>query len=320
MSVKVTIAVVSYNTRELLRRCLESMRAEAEAGRAEVWVVDNASNDGSAGMVRADFPWARLIASDQNLGFGSAINEVAARANAPWIAPANADVELTPGAVDALLAAASDSSIGVLAPRLVMPDGGTQHSVHAFPTIRLALLFAIGAYRLPGVGERLCVEGYWDPDRPRRVDWAHGAFLLVRREAFERIGGFDPAQWMYAEDIDLQWRAARAGFATAYVPQARVRHAVSAATTSAFGSTRTARHLAATYEWLDRRRGRPVERAVALLNLLGAMVRWIPAWALSAAGVSRFAPMARRFGGYARAHARGLRSREALRRAVARPG
>ncbi|MDQ3758700.1 MAG: glycosyltransferase, partial [Actinomycetota bacterium] len=177
---------------DLLRRCLNSMKAEAASGRVEVWVIDNASSDGSAGMVEREFAWVKLITGAENIGFGAAVNEVARRAQAPWIAPSNADVELTVGALDAMLAAAADLDVGVVAPRLVLEDGETQHSVHAFPTVRLALLFAIGAYRLPGVGDRLCVEGYWRADRRREVDWAHGAFLLVRREAFDSVGASTP--------------------------------------------------------------------------------------------------------------------------------
>jgi len=77
--VSVAVAVVSWNTRDLLRACLESLHADADAGRAEVWVVDNASADGSAALVRSAFPWVRLLALDENLGFGRAVNRVAAR-------------------------------------------------------------------------------------------------------------------------------------------------------------------------------------------------------------------------------------------------
>ncbi len=93
----------------------------------------------------------------------------------------------------------------------------------------------------------MCLEGAWDPQRPRRVPWAVGAFLLVRRPAWDAIGGFDPAQWLYAEDLDLGWRLARAGWATRYEPRARVRHHESAATGQAWGSDeRTARWLRAS--------------------------------------------------------------------------
>src|SRR4051812_13252726 len=106
------------------------MASEVEAERAEAWVVDNASDDGSAQLVRERFEWVRLEASERILGFGPAVNLVAQRTDAPWIAPANADVELEPGALQRLLAAAqADPEAGAVAPRLILPDGSTQHSV-----------------------------------------------------------------------------------------------------------------------------------------------------------------------------------------------
>ena len=273
MSAEVAIAVVSWNTRELLARCLESVRPEVERGRATVHVVDNASGDGSAEMVRERFDWAELIACEENLGFGRAVNLAAERSESAWIAPANADVALTPGALDRLLAAA-DPSTAALAPRLVLPSGETQHSVYAFPSLGFLFLFNFAAYRIvPGLGDRLCLEGYWDPARPRTVDWAIGAFLLVRRDAWERVGGFDPEQWMYAEDLDLGWRLARAGYRTRYVPEAVVEHESAAATRQAWGADAAPRWLESTYEWMRRRAGRPYARAAALLNLLGAAFR-----------------------------------------------
>src|SRR5438132_5265451 len=105
MASPVAIAVVSWNTRELLRRCLQSIEPEVRTGTAEAWIVDNGSSDGSAAMVRAEFEWARLIEPDANLGFGAAVNLVAGRTATPWLAVANADTELTAGAVERLLQA-----------------------------------------------------------------------------------------------------------------------------------------------------------------------------------------------------------------------
>jgi hypothetical protein len=181
--VSVAVAVVSWNTRDLLRACLESLHADADAGRAEVWVVDNASADGSAALVRSAFPWVRLLALDENLGFGRAVNRVAARTATAWVAPANADVAVEPGALRALVAAGQrDPGAGAVAPRLVLPDGSTQHSVYRFPTVPFTAAFNAGLYRVSTrAREAMLLEGMWDPDRPRVVDWAVGALLLVRR-------------------------------------------------------------------------------------------------------------------------------------------
>jgi N-acetylglucosaminyl-diphospho-decaprenol L-rhamnosyltransferase len=273
--VAVAVAVVSWNTCELLRHCLQSCEADVRAGIAEVWVVDNDSDDGSAAMVEREFPWVRLVASPENVGFGPAVNLVAAQTRTPWIAVANADVRLTPGSLQQMLGAGQDHpAAGIVAPRLMLDDGVTQHSVYRFPTLWSATAFSLG---LGGVsarlGDWLLLEGRWDPDRPRSVDWAVGAFALVRREAWDAAGGFDPRQWMYAEDLDLGWRASRAGWTTWYEAPAVVHHHRAASTFQRWGHTIDVRMERSTYAWLLRRRGIVVARLYALINVAGAAAR-----------------------------------------------
>jgi GT2 family glycosyltransferase len=263
--VTVAVVVVSWNTRELLAACLESLQ-----GQAEVIVVDNASTDGSPDVVPE---WATLIALDENVGYGPAVNRGAAQTEATFVAAANSDLVFAPDAIDQLLAAAErHPHAGAFAPRLVLPDGSTQHSFHPFPTLPRLAAFNLGMTSL-GLGDRLAIEGRTNLERERTVDWAHGAFLLVRREAWDAVGGFDDDQWMYAEDLDLGWRLAQAGWPTVYVPSAHVTHAVAAATSQAFGDERVARAQARTYAWMLRRRGVVRTRAAALINLAGAAAR-----------------------------------------------
>jgi GT2 family glycosyltransferase len=304
---EVAVVVVSWNTRELLARCLESLAPEVESGTAAVWVVDNASSDGSAELVLERFPWAELRALDTNLGFGPAVNLVGREApRTAWLAPANADIALEPGALARLLQAGdADRQAGALAPRLVLPDGTTQHSLHPFPTIPFALAFNAGLQRLlPSWGDRMCLEGWWDSERSRRVPWALGACLLVRRDAWDAIGGFDEHQWMYAEDLDIGWRLAEAGWPTRYVADARVLHESSAATLQAFGAERerTLRWQRNTYAWMLRRRGRTRTRAVAAVNVAGAAVR------CAVSALRGRADARATYAFWARAHASGLRS------------
>ena len=311
----VSVAVVSWNTRELLRRCLESFAPEVESGRCEVWVVDNASTDGSPEMVRGEFPWVKLEASQENLGFGPAVNLVARRTSSPWIGIANADIALRPGAIDALLEAATlDPEAGAIAPRLVLPDGSTQHSVFTFPTIASTLVVATGVGRaVPSVGERNLLIGMFDADRARRVPWAIAAFLLVRREAWDAIGGFDDHQWMYAEDLDIGWRLHRAGWQTRYEPRAEVEHESSASTEQAWGDAgKTERWQRSTYAWMLRRLGAPRTRAVAAIQIAGQMARllWLePAARIAPARWQRRRDAAR---WWIRLHRSGLESRAAL--------
>jgi len=312
---QIAVAIVSWNNRDLLARALESLEADAAEGLADVWVVDNASTDDSAEMVRAGFPWVSVIASEENLGYGGAVNLVAKRTTTAWVAPANQDIEVRPGALRALLAAAEEHpSAGALAPRLVTPDGGTQHSVHPFPTVWLTALYALGVPTASArLGDRLCIEGHWNPDREREVDWALGAFLIVRRAAWDAIDGFDDAQWMYAEDLDLGWRLRRAGWRTRFEPRAEVLHVGGTATRKAFaGEDLTRRFMAASYAWMARRRSLAIARAVATINFAAVSVRWAGYAALARVAPRRFSEARDGYRRWMGVHSVGLRARREL--------
>lgn len=307
----VAVAIVSFNERALLAACLRSLEADARTGRAEVWVVDNASWDGSADLVRADFPWASLIACERNHGYGAAVNLVAARTDCAFVAPANQDVELEEGSLARLIAAAdAHPRAGVVAPRLVGAHGATQHSVHPFPTVWLTVAYNLGLHRLSArLADRLCIEGWWRPERSRAVDWALGAFLLVRREAFDAAGGFDDDMWMYAEDLDLAWRLRRAGWGTWYESSAVVRHQGAVSARKAFGGEVESRFMAASYAWMVRRRGRGVASTVAAVNALGSGLGALALSLAAALRPGRFGPSRDHYARWARIHAAGLRAR-----------
>ncbi len=310
----VTIAIVSWNTRELLRRALDSLAPEVDAGRADVWVVDNDSADGSAELVRKEFTWAHLIASTDNLGFGRAVNLVASQTESDWIAPANADIALRPGALARLLeSGAADPGAGAVAPRLILPGERTQHSVFAFPTIPFAVAFATGVYRhVRALGDRRAFVGHWDSERARRVPWAVGAFLLVRRQAWDEVGGFDERQWMYAEDLDLGWRLHRAGWATRFEPRAHVDHDHQAATTQLFGKRPEARWQQSTYGFLARRRGVAYAWTIALINAFGAYMRCLQVALRPLRGQRPDPELRRAHAQWALVHLRALRGRYEL--------
>jgi GT2 family glycosyltransferase len=311
---EVSAVIVSWNTRELLRACLESFRDDVDSGRAEVCVVDNASADGSADMVADEFGWVDLLACEDNAGFGTAVNRGAARGRGRWVGVGNADIALTPGALETMLAAgAADPGAGAIAPRLVLPDGSTQHSVFAFPTIPFTLGANLGVARVSKAwGDRHGIIGAWDSDRARRVPWAIAAFLLVRRDAWEQVGGFDEHQWMYAEDLDLGWQLHRAGFATRYVPDARVHHQSAASTTQAWGDGKTERWQRSTYAWMLRRLGAPRTRAAAAINVAGCLARWAVLAPAAKVAPGRFASARDSMRWWASVHRQGLARASAL--------
>jgi GT2 family glycosyltransferase len=274
---EVVVAVVSWNTRDLLDACLRSFAPLGDAGTVDVWVVDNESTDGSPEMVRERHPWVRLVESGENLGYGRAVNLVAERTTSKWLLISNADVVVRPGALERLLAAGeADASAGLIAPRLILPDGSTQHSVWGFPTVATAIVQNLGPRLAPRrLAERMAIRGGWNADRGGRVPWAIGAFLVARRRAWEEVGGFDPDQWMSAEDLDLGWKMREAGWATRYVPEAVVEHAESAATGAVWGEDLPIHWQRCAYSWMVRRRGRAPTVAVALINFAGAAGRYV---------------------------------------------
>jgi GT2 family glycosyltransferase len=146
--------------------------------------------------------------------------------------------------------------------------------VFAFPRLSTALLASLGAHRVsPGLARRL-FRGKWDPDREGDVEWGMAAFLVLRRSAFDSVGGFDERQWMYGEDLDLCWRLHRNGWRVVYVPGVTVMHAGGASTSQAFGAaTGNLPVLKAHYGWLARRRGPWTARAFWAVSASGAAFR-----------------------------------------------
>jgi len=222
---RLDIVVVSYHCRSLLRDCLNSLSAFPPAGGARIWVVDNASADGTVEMVREKFPEVELIASDENLGFSKANNLAIARGSAPFVLALNPDTLMTEGALDQMLELMEQRpEIGISGCRLELPDGTFDHAARrSFPTPLSALAHFTGVGRLKKTPARLAQ--YRAPEvESGPVDAVNGAFMLMRREALEEVGLFDEGYWMYMEDLDLCYRFAQAGWITWYEPAVKVIH------------------------------------------------------------------------------------------------
>ena len=231
----VSIIVISFNTRDLLRQCLASLRDECvclpPGSAAEILVVDNASRDGSAEMVAAEFSGAevpvRLIRSDVNLGFGAANNRAIRAARGRHIVLLNSDAFLHPGALACALAHLdADLTAGIGGAKLVGDDGAWQPAARSFPSIlRDAFVLTGLASRFPRSRILAAAERTWaDPNQPAEVDWVTGAFMILRREALAGIGLFDPAFFLYCEEVDLCRRVKAAGFRVLYWPDIVVTH------------------------------------------------------------------------------------------------
>ncbi len=233
-----SVIIVTWNVRDLLRECLRSVVGSQEPGARsqestdgrlppapcsltpEIIVVDNASRDGSADMVRTEFPGVRLIANAENLGFARANNQGIRASQGRYVVLLNSDTLVPPGALAALVAFMdAHPDAGAVGPRLLRPDGTAQpYAFGGDPTPRY--LLARGVNRL--IFRRPLHD--WATDAVQQVDWVSGACLMVRREAMDQAGLLDENIFMYFEDNDWCLRIRGAGWKVYYNPQAAITH------------------------------------------------------------------------------------------------
>ena len=226
----VAVIVVNWNAREDLRVCLASLYAEPRPRvSCEIWVVDNASADGSAAMVAAEFPQVHLCANSENLGFSKANNQAIAQSNSRYVFLLNSDAAIQSGALETLAAYAdSHAQAGILGPKVLNPDGTLQYSCRRFPSL------GAGFFRNTYLGRLFPNNKFardylmtdFDHNSDKAVDWVSGCAMLIRRETITKIGALDERFYMYCEDVDLCQRVWDAGQEVVYVPEAIVTHAI----------------------------------------------------------------------------------------------
>jgi len=223
-----SIIIVSYNGREHLRKCLQSLAAHGPGVEHEVIVVDNASQDGSAEMVAAEFPQARLLPLPKNTGFAAGANRGIKDACGEAVVLLNPDSELKEDIFGPMLAYLRDNpDIGILAPKLLDEDGSLQLSCRRFPTFSVALFNRYSLFTRLFPRNRFSARYLltdWDHSAVAAVDWVSGACLMARRSLFEEIGPLDEGYFMYIEDVDLCQRVHRAGYKVVYFPEAAITH------------------------------------------------------------------------------------------------
>ncbi len=224
---KLSIVIVNWNVEEDLTNCIRSITENAPAGEHEVIVVDNASTDASAQMVKEQFPQVILVVNEENLGFAKANNIGIARSRGEFILLLNPDTVVHPGSLDALLKFMNDNEdVGVCGPKLVNTDGTTQPSARAFPTLRgiihcFTIMRAIPIFRRQ-YNKWLMRD--FAHDRQMDVDQVMGAALMTRRSILEQLGGMDEAFFMYYEEVDLCYRIKQAGWRIVFTPEPVITH------------------------------------------------------------------------------------------------
>lgn len=276
----VDVGVVTWNTAELTSRALRHLLESDQGCDLRVLVQDNDSSDGTAETLRREVPEAEVEVSSANWGFARAVNRLLERSTAPWFLALNSDAWPEEGAVGRLVAAAREfPGAAAVAPLLLRPDGTQEHSTHPFPSLRVAALDAVDGRRwMPTpVLEELLLEGAWNQDRPREVDWAVGAALLIRRSALEEIGGFDERFFMYVEDLEWCWRAHQRGWSIRFEPAAVVRHVGNASGRVRFGERRLAAEAANLETFLRGARGPAFFHAYRAVKTVGLARRFLAA-------------------------------------------
>lgn len=223
-AIDVSVVTVSYNVRDYLAACLASLAEGAAGLRIEVFVVDNASADGSADLVAERFPGVRVLKNRDNVGFARAINRGLREARGRWLLLLDPDTVVPPGALAALVKAAERwPEVGVAGAALDDPaTGEPQASFRPFVTWRVA--FARHTLAKPFLRRR--PDGRWQAvtDRPTDAGFLIGACLLIRRTVFEKLGGLDEAYFLFCEDMDYCRRVIRSGWKLLYTQEARIFH------------------------------------------------------------------------------------------------
>jgi GT2 family glycosyltransferase len=269
--IDLSIVVVSWNTRELLAQCLDSVVQSQGVGEMELLVVDNASADGSVQMVRERFPQARLLVNKENVGFARANNQAIRQANGRYVLLLNPDTRLLPDALAQLVCfMESEPGAGAAGARLLNPDGSLQPSCSPAPTLSREWWYLFHLDRLRPYSRY--PMRHWDVQSVREVDVVQGAAMILRRDVLAQIGLMDEGYFMYSEEVDLCDRVREAGWRIYWVPQAQVVHYGGQSTRQA------AREMfLRLYEgkllYFRKRHGRSAARLYKLVLLAAALVR-----------------------------------------------
>lgn len=231
LDIDLTIIIVSFNTKELLKRCLISIYREIEREKSirfEVIVVDNASTDGSYEMIQQKFPDVHGIKNSKNVGFSKANNQAMNTAAGTCILLLNSDTEVEKGSLKKLYSPLlQNRSIGVTGGKLLNTDGSIQQSTGFTPTLFRVLMWMFFMDDLPWI--QRFIHPYHVTDQAlytssRFVDWVSGACFCIRREVLETVGGFDEHIFMYAEEVEWCYRIKMTGLEVLYISEATLYH------------------------------------------------------------------------------------------------
>lgn len=225
--VLVSVVIVSWNCRAYVLQCISSLYAGGNVPTIEIIVVDNASTDGTAEAIVAQFPGVTLIRNEHNVGFSRANNIALQLSHGQYICLINADVVVPPGCIQKMIAYLNEHpDVGLLGPQMLCPNGRMGDAVMRFPTVWSTFCCALGLHRLFPASAVLggFVMAGFDSTTTQDVEVLTGWFWMTRREAFRQVGGLDEQFFMYGEDIDWCYRFHRAGWRVVFYAEAGALH------------------------------------------------------------------------------------------------
>ena len=270
----ISFIIVNYNTKDLLKKLLNSLEKFFQG--EEIIVIDNASSDGSADMVRRESPSVHLIANKENIGFARANNQAMEIAKGDVFVLINSDAELADDslrhAVDMVI---NDRTCGLAGCRLMNSDGSTQISVGRFPGVSYALLSNTGlGVLLPArMRGRILAGRYFDYTGQAEVDWVMGACLILRKDVYLTAGGLNTDYFMFGEDMEWCYRIKKAGYRIIYTPSARVIHHFNKSGASG-AAKRYELMYRNYYSFCETNFGRVRSTIIRVLNIQGLLLRY----------------------------------------------
>lgn len=221
---KIVVSIVSFNSKDLLRNCLMSIMKRNWKSEVNIYVVDNASPDGSAVMIKKDFPEVNLIENKKNVGFGAAHNQILKKVDADYYLILNPDTSFEGNLIDEMVDFMEDQSqCGISSCKVLGFDNKLQPSAGDLPlgVSLLSWLFNLEALGVKKSFHRNEQEYYKDV---HEVGWVSGNFMIIKKEVFEKIGLFDEDYFMYFEDTEICYRAKKAGFIIMINPNVYIKH------------------------------------------------------------------------------------------------
>jgi GT2 family glycosyltransferase len=292
----VSIIIVNWNTRDILRGCLWSVYEQTQDISFEVIVVDNASSDDSSTMIKKEFPQVVFIENTENRGFAAANNQGMKIAKGRYVLLLNPDTIVLDGAIQKTTVFADQSpEAAVVGIRNDRPDGSLTKNCFQFASVQNLIIYSLGLHRVFANSrffgrERL---SWWDHLTTREVDVVAGCYMLVRRSAIDQVGMMDETYFMYGEEMDWCWRFQQAGWKILYYPDARIIHygGMSAAQNPA--GMRVEQQKSFLY-FIEKRQGRMARHLARSLLVLSGLIRigywglgWLFSGSLTRANVAR---------------------------------